>query len=133
MILLGYIGQFFETSNLTALWVWGALSTVFYIVLLYLTWTQIGKAISGMPESAAGTMRTIRWIFVIFWTLYPIAYIMPAILPTANGVVARQVLFTTADIVSKVIYGVLITKVAMDLSRAAGYKPALEVGLETSN
>jgi hypothetical protein len=38
--------------------------------------------------------------------------------------VARQFLFTTADIVAKVIYGVMITKVAMDLSRAEGYDPS---------
>lgn len=124
MIVLGYIGQFYETSNLTALWVWGAVSTVFYFVLLYLAWTQIGKALPNMPGSAVGTMKNIRWIFLIFWTFYPIAYIIPAILPTADGVVARQFLFTIADIVAKVIYGVLITKVAVDLSRAEGYEPA---------
>jgi bacteriorhodopsin len=122
MIVLGYIGQFFETGNLTALWIWGAVSTVFYIYLLYLTWTEIGKALSKMPESAAGTMRAIRWVFVIFWSFYPIAYIIPAFAATAGGVVARQVIFTTADIVAKVIYGVMITKVAMDLSRAEGYR-----------
>lgn len=123
MIVLGYIGQFYETSNLSALWIWGVLSTVFYIVLLYLTWTQIGAALPKLPEPAAATLRAIRWIFIIFWTFYPIAYIIPAIAPTADGVVARQVIFTTADIVSKVIYGVLITKVAMDLSKAEGYVP----------
>jgi bacteriorhodopsin len=70
-------------------------------------------------------MKLIRWVFVVFWTFYPIAYIIPAILPTAGGVVTRQVLFTVADIVAKVIYGVMITKVAVDLSRAEGYQPAL--------
>jgi bacteriorhodopsin len=123
MIILGYIGQFYETSNLSALWVWGGLSTIFYIVLLYLTWTEIGKALPKMPESAAGMMKAIRWVFIVFWTFYPIAYIIPAILPTADGVVIRQSLFTIADIVAKVIYGVMITKVAMDLSKAEGFIP----------
>lgn len=123
MIVLGYIGQFYETTDLTALWVWGGVSTVFYLVLLYLTWTEIGKALPRMPASTAGTMRLIRWIFIVFWTFYPIAYIIPAVWPTADGVVARQFLFTTADIVAKVFYGVLITLVAIDLSRAEGYKP----------
>ncbi|MFO8037632.1 MAG: bacteriorhodopsin [Anaerolineales bacterium] len=123
MIILGYIGQFYETSNLTGLWLWGAVSTIFYIVLLYLAWTEIGKALPRMPEVSVGMMKAIRWIFLIFWTFYPIAYIIPAILPTANGVVIRQLLFTTADIVAKVIYGVMITKVAMDLSKAEGYAP----------
>jgi bacteriorhodopsin len=123
MIALGYVGQFYETSNLTALWIWGGVSTIFYFVLLYLTWTEIGKALPKIPVSAAGTMKVIRWIFIIFWSFYPIAYIIPALLPTADGVVVRQLLFTIADIVSKVIYGVLITKVAIDLSKADGYSP----------
>jgi bacteriorhodopsin len=123
MIVLGYIGQFFETSNITALWIWGIISTVFYIVLLYLTWTEIGKALPRMPESAAGMLKIIRLVFIVVWTFYPIAYIIPAIAPSAGGVVARQYLFTIADIVAKVIYGVMITKVAVDLSRAEGYEP----------
>jgi len=122
MIVLGYVGQFYETSNLANLWIWGAASTVFYIILLYLAWKEIGKALPTMPDSAAGTLKTIRWIFVVFWTFYPIAYIIPAVLPTADGVVIRQFVFTIADIVAKVIYGVLITKVAVDLSKAEGYK-----------
>ncbi len=123
MILLGYIGQFYETTNLQALWAWGAVSTVFYLVLLYLAWTEIGRSLPGLPESARGTMRAIRWIFVIFWTMYPLAYIVPAVAATATGVVVRQWLFTVADIVAKVIYGVMITKVATDRSRAEGYVP----------
>lgn len=121
MIALGYVGQFYETTDLTALWVWGAISTVFYIVLLYVAWTEIGKALPRMPEPAVAMMKAIRWVFIVFWTFYPIAYIIPAIAPTATGVVARQLIFTVADIVAKVIYGVMITKVAVDLSRAEGY------------
>jgi bacteriorhodopsin len=121
MIVLGYIGQFYETTDMTALWIWGAISTVFYLALLYLAWTQIGKALPQMPKTASGTMQAIRWVFVVFWTFYPIAYIIPAVWATADGVVLRQVLFTTADIVAKVIYGVMITQVAMELSKAEGY------------
>ena len=121
MIVLGYVGQFFETTDLTQLWLWGGLSTIFYLILLYLAWSEIGKALPRMPETAVGMMKAIRWVFVIFWTLYPIAYIIPAIAPTADGVVVRQLTFTVADIVAKVIYGVMITKVAVDLSKSEGY------------
>jgi bacteriorhodopsin len=124
MIILGYIGQFYETSNLTNLWIWGGVSTIFYIVLLYLAWTEIGKALPRMPEAAVGTLKFIRWIFLVFWSFYPIAYIIPAVWPSADGMVVRQLVFTTADIVAKVIYGVLITKVALDLSQAEGYEAA---------
>jgi len=113
-----------EDFYMAGQWVWGLISTVFYIVLLYLTWTKIGEALPSMPQSAAGMMRAIRWVFIVFWTFYPIAYIIPAIAPSADGIVIRQVLFTIADIVAKVIYGVMITKVAVDLSKAEGYKAA---------
>jgi bacteriorhodopsin len=122
MILLGYVGQFYEVTNIAALWIWGGLSTIFYLILLYLTWTEIGKALPNLPEESVGTMKAIRWIFIIFWTFYPIAYIIPAFAPTSEGVVARQIIFTTADIVSKVIYGVLITKVAMDITKQEEYQ-----------
>ena len=121
MIITGYVGQFYETTNLASLWAWGGVSTIFYIVLLYLAWSEIGKALPKMPKESIGMMKSIRWLFVVFWTFYPIAYIIPAILPTADGVVTRQLLFTIADIVAKVIYGVMITKVAIDLSKAEGY------------
>jgi bacteriorhodopsin len=123
MIITGYVGQFYETTNMAGLWGWGAVSTIFYVVLLYLAWSEIGKALPKMPEESVGMMKAIRWVFLVFWTFYPIAYIIPAILPTADGVVIRQLVFTIADIVAKVIYGVMITKVAIDLSKAEGYTP----------
>ena len=36
MIYTGYIGQYFELSNNFWFLVWGAISTVFYIYILYL-------------------------------------------------------------------------------------------------
>lgn len=38
--------------------------------------------------------------------------VIPAVLPSVCCVVARQFLFITADIMAKVIFGVLIAKVA---------------------
>jgi hypothetical protein len=36
MILTGYIGQFYETTNTAALLIWGAISTIFFVHVLYL-------------------------------------------------------------------------------------------------
>lgn len=57
-----------------------------------------------------------------------------AMQPSAVDVVARQFLFTTADIVVKVIHSVVITKVALNLGKAEGYGPTLaEAGLESAD
>jgi bacteriorhodopsin len=49
--------------------------------------------------------------------LYPIAYLMPVILNTADGVVIRQIIFTVADVTSKVIYGIFLMQLAMIKSK----------------
>jgi len=114
MIILGYIGQFYETSNITLLWIYGIVSTFFFLHVLYLIYQVISSSYSYLNSDAKGYMSSIWWLFLISWCLYPVAYIVPAFPFAFNawGSVARQLIFTTADIASKVIYGVFLTQVA---------------------
>lgn len=126
MIYTGYIGQFYETSdNLTWFWVWFVISSVFYLYILFVLWRVISGSLNRLPENAAGIMKIIPWYILIIWSLYPIAYVIPAIWPMAWGAVTRQIIFTIADITSKVIYGALISRVATYRSAAEGYEPAM--------
>jgi len=128
MIITGYIGQFYEVTNFVTFAVWGAISTVFFIHILYLMKKVINEGKEGIPAKAQQTLNTIWVIFLISWMLYPGAYLMPHLLGieggffNESGVVARQITYTTADIFSKVIYGVLLGKVAEILSKNEGYK-----------
>lgn len=47
---------------------------------------------------------------------------MPVLWSAEGGVVARQVIYTVADISSKVVYGVLLTMAAQIRSEAEGYQ-----------
>lgn len=73
----------------------------------------------------------VWWLLLCSWTLYPIAYVMPALWDTADGVVLRQILYTLADISSKIIYGILLAVIARKISRTEGYDDAVpaEVGM----
>lgn len=127
MIITGYIGQFYEVSNITAFFVWGAISTAFFIHILYLMHKVIKEGKEGIPDEAKKTLSTIWVIFLISWFLYPGAYLMPHLLGIEGGlfneagVVGRQMTFTIADICSKVIYGILLTNVAQIMSKKEGY------------
>ncbi|MEM8863045.1 MAG: bacteriorhodopsin, partial [Chloroflexota bacterium] len=121
MIVTGYIGQFYETTNMTAFLVWGFLSTVFFLHVLYLMYQIISDAKSNMSPRAAKVMGNIWWLFLISWLLYPGAYLMPLMLNSEAGVVGRQLAYTVADISSKVIYGVMLTYAAQILSEEEGY------------
>lgn len=123
MIITGYIGQFYEMADdRTPFLFWGALSTVFFVHVLYLMFRIIREARQTLPAQAGSIMGGIWWLFLVSWMLYPGAYLMPLLLESEAGVVGRQLTFTVADITSKVVYGVLLTAVAQIRSREDGYE-----------
>ena len=127
MIITGYIGQLYEVESISALMIWGAISTVFFVYMNYIVGMRIFHGLKEMPDSAARVMRRIFWLMMFAWTLYPIAYLIPVLANSADGVVWRQGLFTVADVSSKVIYGLMITYVALQRSATEGYEGAMRV------
>ena len=127
MIITGYIGQLSEVDDLAALTLWGAISTVFFIGMNWIVGTRIFRGAVEMPATASGAMRKVFWLMMFAWTLYPLAYAVPYFMPSAGGVVLRQAFFTVADVSSKVIYGVMITYIALQRSAAEGFEPAMQV------
>ncbi|MFD0860617.1 bacteriorhodopsin [Sungkyunkwania multivorans] len=127
MILTGYVGQFYEVTDTTQFFIWGAISTVFFFHILYLMNKVIKEGKEGIPTSAQKTLSGIWILFLISWFLYPGAYLMPHLLGieggffNESGVVGRQITYTIADICSKVIYGVMLGNVAQILSKRDGY------------
>ncbi len=127
MIITGYIGQFYEVSDLPKFFIWGGVSSIFFFHILWVMKKVIDQGKSGIPLEAQNTLNNIWWLFVISWFLYPGAYLMPHLLGVEgaffneDGVMARQLTYTIADVSSKVIYGVLLGKVAVILSKAEGY------------
>ncbi|NDJ55283.1 MAG: bacteriorhodopsin [Chloroflexi bacterium] len=122
MIITGYIGQFYETAeNIAPFLIWGGSSTVFFVWVLILMYRLIRDARQNLEGEASTLMGAIWWLFLISWFLYPGAYLMPVILNNEAGVVGRQITFTVADISSKVIYGVLLARVAQVRSEQEGY------------
>jgi len=118
MIITGYIGQFEQLGNTTMWYVWFGISTAFYIVILAQAKSVINEAAESVPAKVKDTTKSLFWIFLVFWNLYLVAYLMPAIMPNAWGVVWKQGLYTVADVGSKVIYGIILTHItfAIDAS-----------------
>ena len=124
MILTGYVGQFYEVADdRTWYWIMFIVSCLFFVHVYYLVYQVIAgaKEDKRIGEGGKKILSAIWYIFLFAWMLYPIAYLMPVILNTADGVVIRQILFTIADVTAKVFYGVLLGQLAVILSRAEGY------------
>lgn len=127
MIVTGYIGQFYEVTDLVMFALWGAISTVFFGHILWLMRKVIQEGKEGIPANAKSTLSGIWVLFLVSWMLYPGAYLMPHLLGVNGvffsevGVVAREITYTVADVSSKVIYGVMLGVAAQQLSKAEGY------------
>lgn len=126
MVILGYVGQFYEVADpLGALIWWGAAATVPFIYFTAIFWRLTGESLSYLPGEARSTMRNIRYLFMFSWNLYIVAYIVPMLGDfgqSASGAVTRTYIFTIADVLSKIIYGILLGKVATARSVAEGYQ-----------
>lgn len=133
MIITGYIGQFYEpgrvAENMTAWLVWGTISTIFFIWVLVLITRVIREGKANMAGSKAqGVFGAILPLFMVSWFLYPGAYLFPALLSLGIAdydfaIVAQQLTYTTADILSKVIYGAMLNISSTILSEEQGFKP----------
>ncbi|MEJ5914468.1 bacteriorhodopsin [Pseudokineococcus sp. 1T1Z-3] len=124
MVYTGYVGQFYEVGREAPFWVWGAISTVFFAIIIAVVWRTTYGNVDRLPLEVRPMVKGVFWLLTITWMLYPGAYLMPAIWDSADGVVARQMSYTIADVVSKVIYGVLLGIIAQRISRIEGYEPA---------
>jgi bacteriorhodopsin len=134
MIVTGYIGQFYEPGRSNAdllLWlVWGFISTVFFVWVLVLITKVIKEGVANMKDSKAkGIFGAILPLFYVSWFLYPGAYLMPLLLEFGIAdygftIVAQQLTYTVADILSKVIYGAMLNISSTILSEEQGLLPA---------
>ncbi|MFO8029740.1 MAG: bacteriorhodopsin [Cyclonatronaceae bacterium] len=129
MIVTGYIGQYYEVTNPTLFFVWGAISTVFFIHILWVMKKVISEGKQGAPEKAQRYIGMIWTLFLVSWMLYPGAYLMPYLFSlgfepalSEAAVVGRHITYTVADVSSKVIYGILLTLTAQEMSKAEGYE-----------
>ena len=102
-------------------WIWFVVSCLFYLWILVLVVKYGLGMLHRLPPSARPWMKAVAWLLITSWMLYPLAYLMPFFSFSPESAVTRQILYTIADITSKVIYGVLLGVVAQKASRAAGY------------
>jgi len=127
MILTGYVGQYYEVTSPTLFFVWGFISTLFFIHILIVMYRVIQEGKEGAPPKAQKYLGYIWVLFFISWMLYPGAYLMPYLSGTLEPVlsetlvVGRHITYTIADVTSKVIYGILLTLAAQEMSKAEGY------------
>lgn len=122
MIALGYPGEI--SSNQSTQVLYGVLSTIPFLYILYVLFVELGKSLDNQPEGVAATIGRLRLLLVATWGVYPVSYIlgMGEGMASAEQFVGVQVGYTIADILAKCVFGLTIFKIARMKSAAEGMK-----------
>ena len=112
MIALGYPGEVATSDGQR--WLWGVLSMIPFLWIVYELFVGLSKSIAEQPEDARGLVSTARWVVVLSWAFYPVVYFAGAVgIEGATASTIIQVGYTIADIVAKSVFGVLIYMIAV--------------------
>ncbi len=124
MLVTGYIGEAFnpEGGDTAHSVLWGVLSTLGYIYVLYAAWfgevAKLAKE-SNSPVVKRG-VRTLAWFVLVGWAIYPIGYMcMPGgWLNTAFGWSSSNVdlFYNIADVINKIGFGLVVYNIAITSS-----------------
>ncbi len=111
MIILGYPGE--VTAEIAPKAIWGALSTIPFLYILYVLFVELSKAAKTQPNQVGKDLAGLRWLLLATWGVYPISYMFPMFgLDGADAFVYRQIGYSIADVLAKCLFGLLIFKIA---------------------
>lgn len=123
MIALGYPGEIADDNTTRA--IWGTLSSIPFLYIVYELFVGLGAAIQRQPENARGMVNAARWLTFGSWGFYPIVYMIPYTSFSGSSVeTAVQIGYTVADLIAKAGVGILVYMIAVRKSEHDGYGSA---------
>ena len=121
MLVAGYIGEAFnpEGGSTSHSVMWGVISTIGYIYILYTAWFgEVANLSAGSnSEVVKKGVRTLAWFVLVGWAIYPIGYMcMPGgWLNTGLGWSSETVdlFYNIADAINKIGFGLVVYSIAV--------------------
>lgn len=123
MIILGYPGSIvLDEHNLSARWMhWGASMLPFIYIIYYLLNILRAKTDAEMNPYVRDKIRKVQILTAVSWCTYPVVYVFPMLdITGSSAVVAVQIGYSIADIISKCAVGLLITDICLTRSEMSG-------------
>ncbi|QEK50924.1 rhodopsin [Pedobacter aquae] len=124
MLVTGYIGEAFSGGDSTQVALWGTLSTIGYVYVLYSAWYgEVAKLAKNTGDSTViKGINTLGWFVLVGWAIYPIGYMcMPGgWLNTGLGWESSNVdlFYNIADAINKIGFGLVVYNIAINSKKA---------------
>jgi len=121
MLIAGYLGEtLFRSSSA----IWGAISTIGYVGILYEVWFGSAKQLaSGSNDPVLQkAFSTLSWFILVGWAIYPIGYMAIETDGLLRGVLAIEsmdIIYNIGDAVNKIGFGLVIYSLAVGQKASA--------------
>lgn len=120
MLVFGYIGEAFTDGSMSHSVLWGSLSTLGYVYILYSAWVGEVAQLAAASNSVAVRkgVRALAWFILVGWAIYPIGYMaMPGgwLGPDGAGLLRPHdldLLYNIADAINKIGFGLVVYGIA---------------------
>jgi bacteriorhodopsin len=95
------------------------LSTLFFLYILYVLFVELTRTLGNQPPRVKSLVAAMRWILLVTWLVYPIAYILPRFISNeATALVVRQIGYSLADVLAKPLFGLLAVAIMILKTKA---------------
>ena len=95
------------------------MSTLFFLYILYVLFVELTRTLGNQPPRVKSLVGAMRWILLVTWLVYPIAYILPRFITNeATALVVRQIGYSLADVLAKPLFGLLAVAIMILKTKA---------------
>ena len=110
MLIFGYMGEAGLMSALPAF----LIGCVAWLFMIYVLWFGEGNtAVKTTSPSVQTAYKTMMWIIIVGWAIYPAGYIFGYLLGSVDSS-SLNLIYNLADFVNKILFGVVIWKAAIE-------------------
>jgi sensory rhodopsin len=126
MLVAGYIGEAFTDGSMGHSVLWGVISTVGYVYVLYSAWLGEAAKLAAASDSVAVQkgIKALAWFVLVGWAIYPIGYMaMPG--GWLSGVFQPNdvnLFYNLADAINKIGFGLVVYSIAVAETKRSAAK-----------
>ncbi len=125
MLIAGYLGEtvFRDNSPL-----WGFISTIGYLGIVYEVWLGSAKKLANNSNDPVlqGAFQALAWFILVGWAIYPLGYMTIEGSGWLSGALAASsmdIIYNIGDAINKIGFGLVIYALAMKQSNT-GFAPS---------
>jgi bacteriorhodopsin len=121
MLIFGYLGETVYRNNSV---LWGILSTLGYVGILYEVWLGSARQLAKSSNDPVllNAFSALAWFVLVGWAIYPIGYMAIETDGWLRGVIAiknMDLIYNIGDAINKIGFGLVIYGLAVNSKQSA--------------